>query len=145
VALCDVCEINKRLDSHAGQDSSIAVWVWRCSTQEHYCNRLAEVVASPSVSLHLEHHLGVIEKTMAWMNDHILRLNGTTTLLDNPIGMAEDVLPPIVLGIFMVDPELKMVCVYMAIWMCSRHTWMMAGTAKPASSLYSERSRDQAF
>jgi nonspecific dipeptidase len=77
-----------------------------------YIERLAEAVAIPSVSADLEHHLGDIEKMMAWTNDHIVRLGGTATLLDNPIGTAEQALPPILLGEFMVDPKLKTVCVY---------------------------------
>eukprot|EP00978_Attheya_sp_CCMP212_P016827 scaffold44458_cov52-Attheya_sp.AAC.1 len=77
-----------------------------------YIERLAEAVAIPSVSSDLEHHLPDIEKMMAWTNDHITRLGGTATLLDNPVGTVEQPLPPILLGEFMVDPKLKTVCVY---------------------------------
>ena len=47
-----------------------------------------------------------------WTKDHVERLGGKTTLLDNPVATKDRPLPPILLGEFHVDPKKKTVCVY---------------------------------
>jgi acetylornithine deacetylase/succinyl-diaminopimelate desuccinylase-like protein len=66
----------------------------------------------PSVSAQLDEHLGDVVKMIEWTQGHIERLGGSTTLLPNPAGTEERPLPPILLGDFHVNPQLKTVCVY---------------------------------
>ena len=66
----------------------------------------------PSISAQLDEHLVDIVRMIEWTQVHIERLGGTVTLLPNPVGSTERPLPPILLGEFHVDPELKTVCVY---------------------------------
>lgn len=79
---------------------------------ELYIERLAEAVAIKSISSDLANHLQDVEDMMQWTKDHIERLQGKATLLPNPASTADQQLPPILIGEFLVDPKKKTVCVY---------------------------------
>jgi acetylornithine deacetylase/succinyl-diaminopimelate desuccinylase-like protein len=79
---------------------------------ELYIERLAEAVAIKSISSDLANHLQDVEDMMQWTKNHIERLQGKATLLPNPASTADQQLPPILIGEFLVDPKKKTVCVY---------------------------------
>ncbi len=77
-----------------------------------YIERLREAVAVQSVSSNLDAHLSDINYMMEWTAAHIHRLGGDAKLMPNPLSSQDKVLPPILLGEFVVDPSKKTVCVY---------------------------------
>jgi nonspecific dipeptidase len=79
---------------------------------DRFKEQLREAVAIQSVSADLDHHLSDVVRMMEWTRDHIEKLGGKTTLLNNPVGTEEKPLPPILLGEFSADPSKKTVCVY---------------------------------
>ena len=77
-----------------------------------YIERLGEAVAIPSVSSDLDNHLDDIVNMLKWTQDHVHRLGGKTTVVQNPLNSDKQTYPPILLGEFAVDPKKKTVCVY---------------------------------
>lgn len=79
---------------------------------EDYISRLAEAVAYPSISCNLQKHLKDIEGIMSWTKDHVERLSGKASLLENPASSTGRPLPPILIAEFLSDPKKKTLCVY---------------------------------
>lgn len=79
------------------------------SHKQLYQDRLAEAVAIPSVSSDLDQHLPDIRRMIDWTAEHVKRLKGNYEIREN---LVDPSLPPILIADFIVDPELKTVCVY---------------------------------
>lgn len=79
---------------------------------EVYISRLAEAVAYQSVSCNLQKYLKDVEGIMSWTKEHIERLDGKASLLQNPASTESRPLPPILIAEFMSDPKKKTLCVY---------------------------------